>query len=107
MPYKTALKLTTGRYYIPSGRCVQAYKFKNGRPEHLPDSLSKEFRTAAGRIVRDGGGITPDVEVKMDSLPNLLAYLQTSDQLFDYCVAYRLKHTERAASETFHLTDKE
>ena len=107
MPYKTALKLTTGRYYIPSGRCVQAYKFKNGRPEHLPDSLAKEFRTTAGRIVHDGGGITPDVEVKQDSLPNLLAYLQASDQLFDYCVHYRLKHKKIADPEEFTLTAEE
>ena len=107
MPYKTALKLTTGRYYIPSGRCVQAYKFKNGRPEHLPDSLSKEFRTAAGRIVRDGGGIMPDVEVKMDSLPNLLVYLQNSDQLFDYCVKYRQKHDDIASPTEFALTAEE
>ena len=59
LPYKTQFKLTTGKYYIPSGRCVQAYKFEDGRPVHLPDSLAHEFRTAAGRIVRDGGGITP------------------------------------------------
>ena len=107
MPYKTALKLTTGRYYIPSGRCVQAYKFKNGRPEHLPDSLAKEFRTKAGRIVRDGGGIMPDVEVKTDSLPNLIAYLQASDQLFDYCVKYRREHRHIAEPDDFELTDDE
>ena len=71
LPYKARFKLTTGKYYIPSGRCVQAYKFKDGRPVHLPDSLSHEFRTANGRIVRDGGGITPDVEVKADSLPKI------------------------------------
>lgn len=107
MPYKTALKLTTGRYYIPSGRCVQAYKFKDGRPVHLPDSLSKEFRTAAGRIVRDGGGIKPDIEVKIDSLPNLIAYLQASDPLFDYCVQYHRDHDEIAAPDSFALTPEE
>lgn len=107
MPYKTALKLTTGRYYIPSGRCVQAYKFKDGRPVHLPDSLAKEFRTAAGRIVRDGGGITPDVEVKIDSLPNLIAYLQASDQLFDYCVKYRREHEKVPSPDSLALTPEE
>lgn len=107
MPYKTALKLTTGRYYIPSGRCVQAYKFKNGRPVHLPDSLSKEFYTAAGRPVRDGGGIMPDIEVRTDSLPNLIGYLQVSDQLFDYCVRYHRENDEIASPDSFRLTDEE
>lgn len=107
LPYKAILKLTTGKYYIPSGRCVQAYDFKDGVPVHLPDSLSKEYRTAAGRIVRDGGGITPDIIVKADSLPNLLIYLENSNQLFDYCVAYRSKHERIAQPATFELTADE
>lgn len=107
LPYKAILKLTTGKYYIPSGRCVQAYKFDDGEPVHLPDSLSREFRTAGGRIVRDGGGITPDVVTPTDSLPSLLLYLKSSDQLFDYCVAYRAQHTTIAAPSTFRLTDAE
>jgi len=107
LPYKSVLKLTTGKYYIPSGRCVQAYSFKDGMPVHLPDSLCREFRTAAGRIVRDGGGITPDVELKSDSLPNLLAYLENSDQLFDYSVIYRNSHPAIAPAGEFHLTDEE
>lgn len=105
LPYGTVLKLTTSKYYIPSGRCVQAYKFENGRPVHLPDSLAREFRTAAGRVVRDGGGIMPDVELPADSLPNLLAYLSTSDALFDYVVNYRNTHDSIAAPEAFALTD--
>lgn len=107
LPYKGALKLTVGKYYIPSGRCVQAYEFKNGRPVHLPDSLCHDFRTAAGRIVRDGGGIAPDVEVKADSLPNLLVYLENSTQLFDYCVDYRAKHPTIAPPDSFSLSDEE
>lgn len=107
LPYNTFLKLTTSRYYIPSGRCVQAYKFEDGEPVHLPDSLAKEFHTEAGRVVRDGGGITPDVTVEMDSLPNLLAYLSISDALFDYVVHYRNTHDAIAAPADFRLTDKE
>lgn len=107
LPYKGALKLTVGKYYIPSGRCVQAYEFRNGRPVHLPDSLCHDFRTAAGRIVRDGGGIAPDVEVKADSLPNLLVYLENSTQLFDYCVDYRAKHPVIAPPDSFSLSDEE
>lgn len=107
LPYKAILKLTIGKYYIPSGRCVQAYDFKDGIPVHLPDSLSKEYRTAAGRIVRDGGGITPDIVVKADSLPNLLIYLENSNQLFDYCVAYRAKHPRIASPASFCLSKAE
>ncbi len=107
LPYKSILKLTTAKYYIPSGRCVQAYKFKDGLPVHLPDSLSREFRTANGRIVRDGGGITPDVVLKTDSLPHLMTYLQNSNQLFDYCVSYRSSHPTIAPARDFRLTDEE
>ena len=107
MPFNGVLKLTTSKYYIPSGRCIQAYKFENGEPVHLADSLTKVFYTASGRPVRDGGGITPDVEVKEDSLPNLLGYLSLSDQLTDYCATYRNTHPQIASPEKFSLTDEE
>lgn len=107
LSYKAMLKLTTGKYYIPSGRCVQAYTFKNGEPVHLADSLSKEFRTANGRVVRDGGGITPDMMLQGDSVPNLVVALGASEQLFDYCVAYRNEHSTIAAPADFRLTDEE
>ena len=107
LPYGGILKLTTSKYYIPSGRCVQAYTFKDGVPQHLPDSLSKAFKTAAGRTVRDGGGITPDVEVTLDSLPTLITYLALSDQLLDYSVDYRNAHDTIAPPVAFRLTDAE
>ncbi len=108
LPYKTILKLTTAKYYIPSGRCVQAYKFKDGEPIHQPDSLTHEFRTAAGRVVRDGGGITPDVVLPTDSLPTLLAYLERSDQLFDFAVRYHNTHPKGiVAAREFRLTSEE
>ena len=74
LPYNGQMKLTTAKYYIPSGRCVQALNYKHakgGYVEHVPDSLTKVFYTANGREVRDGGGVKPDVEVKPDSLPNI------------------------------------
>ena len=107
LPYKAVLKLTTGHYYIPSGRCVQAYDFKDGEPVHRADSLCKAYRTAAGRVVYDGGGITPDVTVKEDSVSHLLYYLQQSDQLFDYCVEYRARHPEVADPSVFRLSETE
>ena len=101
------LKVTTSKYYIPSGRCVQAYEFENGTPRHLPDSLSKVFHTKAGREVRDCGGIAPDIVVKEDSLPNLITYLMLSDLVGDYVARYRTTHPSIAAPEQFRLTDAE
>lgn len=109
LPYGAILKLTTSKYFIPSGRCVQAYDFKNrnadGMPRHLPDSLSKEFFTAAGRLVRDGGGITPDVVVAPDSLPYFVSYLEASDVFFDFCATYRNEHESIAPASEFVLSD--
>ena len=105
MPYGGVLKLTTSKYYIPSGRCIQAYRFENGQPVALPDSLAHTFHTAAGRPVRDAGGISPDVEVKSDTLPNMLYELEQSDAFFDFCVHYRNTHPAIAEPEDFHLTD--
>ena len=105
--YDTMLKLTTAKYYIPSGRCIQAYKFKDGEPQHLPDSLSKEFKTANGRIVRDSGGIKPDVTVTPDSLAGFITFLARSNQLMDWCVEYRQKHPTVASAQDFQLTDQD
>ena len=111
LPYNTMAKFTTSKYYIPSGRCVQARDFKrrgeDGQPLHLPDSLCRVFHTQAGRPVKDGGGITPDVVVSHDSLPTMLTYLQFSDGLFDYCVDYRNSHSSIAPPTFFHLTAEE
>ena len=81
LPYNANLKLTTSKYYIPSGRCIQAINYKHsngGYTEHVPDSLTHVFYTADGREVRDGGGIKPDIEVQPDSLPNIAFYLTSS-----------------------------
>ncbi len=111
LPYNSMVKLTTSKYFIPSGRCVQAYDFKNrnadGMPSHLPDSLTKEFATAAGRLVRDGGGITPDVIVAADSLPGLISYLAASNEMLDFCIDYRNAHPQIAPAEDFRLTAEE
>ena len=117
VPYNGSLKLTTNKYYIPSGRCIQAINYKHnngGYTEHMPDSLTKEFRTAGGRVVRDGGGITPDVEVKPDTLSNLTICLlnsnpylacDSSELLLNYVVDYIGKHPTIAAPKDFELTD--
>lgn len=101
------LKLTTSKYYIPSGRCLQAYEFEDGVPKHLPDSLSHTFHTRVGRPVRDCGGIAPDVVVREDSLPNLITYLALSDQVGDYVARFRTTHPTITSPREFHLTDAE
>ena len=113
LPYNTNLKVTTSKYYIPSGRCIQAINYKHsggGYREHIPDSLTKVFYTAGGREVRDGGGIKPDIEVKADTIPNIAFYLSATGQdstevMFDYVVDYIAKHPQIAKPSEFHLTD--
>lgn len=107
LPNGAIVKLTTCKYYIPSGRCVQAYEFRDGEPQHLPDSLSRQFFTKAGRPVRDCGGITPDIEVTVDTLPNLIAYLESSDQVSDFVARYHSQHPEIAPAKDFRLTQEE
>lgn len=111
LPFNTLMKFTTSKYYIPSGRCVQARDFKHrnadGQPTHMPDSLCKTFATRAGRPVKDGGGITPDIATKLDSLPTLLTYLEYSDELADYCVKYQNSHDKIAPAREFHLMAEE
>lgn len=107
LPTGAVLKLTTAKYYIPSGRCIQAYSYADGQPRHLPDSLARAFKTASGRIVYDGGGIKPDVEVQPDSLPTLLSYLSASEALTDYLSYYRQQHDSIAPPEEFSLAEEE
>jgi carboxyl-terminal processing protease len=103
------MKITTAKYYIPSGRCVQAIDYSkrnaDGSIARTPDSLTTVFHTAAGREVRDGGGIRPDIEVKMDKTPNILFYLVNDDMIFDYATLYVIKHPSIAKVEDFQLTD--
>lgn len=109
LPYGGTMKLTTSKYYIPSGRCVQAidYQHRNedGSVGRIPDSLTTVFHTAAGREVRDGGGVTPDIEVKAKKLPNILFYLVNDNLIFDYATEYCLKHPTIPSAEAFELTD--
>ena len=109
LPYGGTLKLTTSKYYIPSGRCVQAIDYahrnEDGSVARIPDSLTTVFHTAAGREVRDGGGITPDIEVKQERLPNILFYLMRDNLMFDYATDYCLKNPEIASAQEFVLTD--
>ena len=109
LPYNTSMKVTTSKYYIPSGRCVQAIDYSkrnaDGSIARTPDSLTHVFYTEAGREVRDGGGIRPDIEVKMERTPNILFYLVNEDMIFDYATQYVIKHPTIAGVKDFRLTD--
>lgn len=110
--YNGQLKVTTAKYYTPSGRCVQAidYSHRNedGSVGHIPDSLTREFRTAHGRIVRDGGGITPDVDIEVPSYSRLVYSLVLGGVVDNYVLKYVREHESPAPSvDEFHFTDKD
>ncbi len=112
LPYNGQLKLTTNKYYIPSGRCIQKLNYKHdngGSTEVVADSLTRTFYTAGGRAVKDGGGITPDVEVVPDSLPNITYYLvgvRDSDELVStFEQDYIARHPSIAPAGEFELSD--
>lgn len=109
LPFNSSMKITTAKYYIPSGRCVQALDYSkrnaDGSIARTPDSLTNVFYTEAGREVRDGGGIRPDKEVKLDKTPNILFYLVNEDMIFDYATQYCIKHPTIGSVADFKLTD--
>jgi carboxyl-terminal processing protease len=112
LPYNGRMKMTTHKYYIPSGRCIQKLTYNHangGSTQEVADSLVKVFHTADGRPVKDAGGIMPDVEVAPDSLSNLVYYLTSvrdSDEvLFNYEVDYLASHPTVASPRDFRLTD--
>ena len=107
--YNGQLKVTTAKYYTPSGRCVQAIDYthrnEDGSVGHIPDSLTHEFKTASGRIVRDGGGITPDVEIKAPSYSRIVYALVLYGVIDKYAIEFARKHDSIPAVEDFHLSD--
>ena len=109
LPFDDIMKLTTGRYYIPSGRLIQAldYSHRNpdGTPARTPDSLTNEFRTRAGRVVRDGGGITPDVTVETKEMNRLIYNIIADMWAFDYANRYYAAHPDAVPLADFRITD--
>lgn len=111
LPYNGILKLTTSKYYIPSGRCIQKINYhdvREGKGENiLPDSLTKVFYTKAGREVHDAGGIMPDVEVKRDSVATMILYLSTNKDVFDWVTKYYYSHKNIDSPIIFSISDKD
>lgn len=111
LSYNSKLKVTVAKYYIPSGRCIQAVDYTNRNPDgsvgKVPDSLRVPFKTKAQRVVFDGGGVKPDIENEKPYLPQILAVLLRKGLLFDYATEFRAKNTSIATAKEFKLTDSQ
>ena len=111
LPYNAQLKVTTAKYYIPSGRCIQALDYANrnadGSVGHVPDSLMSLFKTKEGRTVYDGGGVVPDFVIDQDTVSAIAVSLVSKFLIFDYATKYRSSHASIAAANEFHLSDQE
>lgn len=109
LAYNTKLKVTTGKYYIPSGRCIQALDYSHRNPDgsvgKVPDSLITEYTTKAGRKVYDGGGIDPDVKIEAEKFARITEELVLQDLTFDFINSYALQHPEIASIRDFKITD--
>ncbi|MBR6731504.1 MAG: S41 family peptidase [Bacteroidales bacterium] len=109
--YNGQMKVTTAKYYTPSGRCVQAIDYSNrnedGSVGHIPDSLTREFRTAGGRIVRDGGGITPDVDIPFKDYSRLVYALVLGGVIDQYVIDFARRNDTIAVVDEFHFTDED
>ena len=111
LKYNAQLKVTTAKYYIPSGRCIQALDYTHRNPDGsvgvVPDSLISEYQTRNGRLVYDGGGIQPDFEVVPEMLSEITLQLYTQGMFFDFATRYRNTHEEIESPETYSLSDDE
>jgi carboxyl-terminal processing protease len=109
LPYSGRLKLTTAKYYIPSGRSIQAidyaHRSEDGSASYIPDSLTTLYHTAKGRPVKDGGGILPDFIVEDEKIPTIIYYMDAQFIFFDFVVQWRAKHPQIAPPSEFVLTD--
>lgn len=111
MPFGGGLKVTTSKYYIPSGRCVQAIDYSHRNPDgsvgRIPDSLTTVFHTEKGRPVRDGGGVTPDITLEEDKTPTITFYLANQFIIFDWVTDWATKHKTIDSPEKFSITNED
>ena len=107
LDYNSKLKLTTAKYYIPSGRCIQSVSYADGEPVDVPDDQKAEFRTVGGRIVLDGGGIIPDVRIDESEETSIIRFLQENNLIFDYATKYHQTHESIASAVDFEFQDFE
>lgn len=111
LSYNTMLKVTTAKYYIPSGRCIQAINYaernEDGSVKRIPDSLKHAFKTALGRKVWDGGGVDPDLPIAKPAANPLIEALLSKNVIFDFATRYKLKHPSITAAADFKLTEQD
>jgi carboxyl-terminal processing protease len=111
LSYNSQLKITTAKYYTPSGRCIQAIDYahrnEDGSVGHIPDSLRVAFKTKNGRQVFDGGGVSPDIEVEDKTPAPITSSLVNKGHLFDYANVYYFKNKKIKSSKEFELSDEE
>ncbi len=111
LSYNAKLKITTAKYYIPSGRCIQAldYTHRNadGSVGHIPDSLISEFKTLNGRKVYDGGGVKPDISLEKTEFSSIAEYLSKNMIVFDFATDYAAKHKSIDSAENFSISDND
>ncbi|MEH0158484.1 S41 family peptidase [Limibacter armeniacum] len=111
LEYNSKLKVTVAKYYIPSGRCIQAIDYSHrdemGKPEEVPDSLRMAFETKNGRVVYDGGGVLPDVTVKGFNYAQITRSLISKGLIFDYATTFHHEHTSISSAKQFELSDTE
>jgi len=109
LSYGGQLKVTTAKYYIPSGRCIQAIDYSHRNPDgsvgHVPDSLIKSFKTKGGRVVFDGGGISPDIILKNDTISNICLKAYAENRFFDFANIYHRSHKTIASPDAFEVDD--
>jgi len=105
--YNSQIKLTTSKYYIPSGRCIQSVAYENGEPVHIPDEERKAFKTKIGRKVLDGGGVKPDINVEKQEIPEFVQFLLKKNVIFKYANGFCAKHDSIAEVGSFHFEDYE
>lgn len=103
--YNAKIKLTTSKYYIPSGRCIQSVEYKNGERVHIPDDKRAKFKTRAGRTVLDGGGVQPDVAMNDDQKLLIVQKLQDQDVIFNYVTQYCIGRDSIGSLESFKYAD--
>ena len=109
--FNSTMKVTTAKYYIPSGRCIQkldyGHKDSTGKATKITESQNRTFKTKNGRTVKDAGGIMPDVVVNSDTMSYILENLIDSNIIFDYATQYQKKHATVKSPEEFEITDSE
>ncbi|MFT4762548.1 MAG: carboxyl-terminal processing protease [Paraglaciecola sp.] len=103
--YNSRVKMTIAKYYIPSGRCIQSVEYDDGEPADIPDNKREEFKTRSGRVVLDGGGVSPDVKIDKDGKSNILSVLDQKNFVFNFVTEFILGKESIGKIDDFHFTD--